>query len=207
MADQNREFLQEMVQDTKENQWTAAAMRFTEELTLIGPEDMARSIGSLNKELRGASLPTLRVTSDSAGQLRAVNGDTREHPKPLYDRPRPTGQPLADEELERLAQHLEAVKKLELYPPESGLDIGRLEIKRAANFILEESLKLDKLDQNAVLQRASDLSYKVGHSLNVVFADLNGDGKRDELSDVSVNYVRKQGQSVERIDLYDPPKR
>lgn len=201
----HKEFQQEMVQDTKDNKWTAAAMRFTEELTLWGPQEMMQTMGSLNKELRGADLPPLRIITDSSGQLRAVNGDSKEHPKPIYDRPRATGQPLADEELERLAQHLEAVKKLELYPPESGLDIGRAEIKRAADFILEESLKLDEKDQNAVLKRASDLSFRTGHSLNVVFADLDGDGKRDELSDVAINFVR--GQSVERIDLYDPPKK
>lgn len=46
-----------------------------------------------------------------------------------------------------------------------------------------------------------------GHSFNVVFADLDGDGKAQELSDVAVNYQRQgsYATSVERIDLYDPP--
>ncbi|MBY0550950.1 MAG: hypothetical protein K2W95_26970 [Candidatus Obscuribacterales bacterium] len=57
---------------------------------------------------------------------------------------------------------------------------------------------------NDVLKRASDISYRQGHSLNVVFADLDGDGKCEELSDVAVTYIDKASGS-ERIDLYDPP--
>lgn len=205
MADQR--FVKEMVQDTRDKEWTDAAMRFTEEFTLVGPADMARALFPLNKELRDNGLPALRISLDSRGQLNGVYGDQAPQIKPLYSKPADRDNALQDEELERLAQHLEAVKELESFPSSSGLDIGRAEIKRAANFILDESLKLDKADQNAVLRRASEVSYKHGHSLNVVFADLNGDGKRDELSDVSVNYIAKPSQTVERIDLYDPPRK
>jgi hypothetical protein len=58
-----------------------------------------------------------------------------------------------------------------------------------------------------ILERASKESYKDGYSLNVVLADLDCDGERDELSDVALNYSEYDHPKTinERIDLYDPP--
>lgn len=87
--------------------------------------------------------------------------------------------------------------------------------KACENFI-EEVLKLPKEQQLHALKRAQQLNDAHREKefrtpgLNIVFADLDQDGKREELSDFKLNYFHQRtvhSETIENLDLYDPPRK
>ncbi len=199
----------ELVRDAKSSHnydaYASSSMRFIEEVSKSSSKEMEKSMGALNQALRQDGLPEVYFSKTSTGDLKEVHlNNSFFCDTPLYSRPLLHGEKLKDPRLEKLSQHLEAVKALQA---NSGanyhLIIGRSDIKSAGEFLRDTAGTLTNEDRYKVLKRASDLSYKRGHSLNVVFADLDGDGKPMEVSDLAINYMHKS--AVERIDIYDPP--
>jgi hypothetical protein len=203
------DFVSEMTRNIGSGESRDSAMRFIEEVSTTPASQMSSKVEELNKALTEKSLPSVYLVQDEDDILKeAWLDDGTFYDTPLYKRPKmPYGIPDRDS-LERLSDHLEAVEQLGKENP--NLRQGRAGFKRAADFLVQRALELPDEDRNAVLQRASDASYVSGHSLNVVFADLDGDGKRNDLSDVALTYSQRVIPNrilIERIDLYDPPVR
>ncbi|MBY0548320.1 MAG: hypothetical protein K2W95_13575 [Candidatus Obscuribacterales bacterium] len=205
-ADWRKEVVRTVTADVQAKNWTAAALHFTEYASGNTPEESAKVLSMLSGAFKN---PANYSQFDADGELRQARWDNGiVNDSPLFLRPAVEGTPLKDSDLERLAEHFEAVKELDYKGQvDEGIVVRRSDVKNAAEYLMNEALKLDKTNMHAVLKRASDISYRRGHSLNVVFADLDGDGKAEELSDVAVNYQRQgsYATSIERIDLYDPP--
>ena len=201
--------------DTKSHydSYNAAALRFIEEVSTHTPQALNTSIAQLNQSLQDKELPQIYTSKNRDGTLKEARLDNGiVYDTPLYIKPQLRGKPLADPSLERLAQHFEAVKALQSkHGSKYNLLIFESEMKTAGEFLRDEASKLGKLDQYEVLKRAGDASYAKSyskrHSFNVVFADLDEDGKAEELSDIAINYQRslKLGSFTERIDIFDPP--
>lgn len=200
------EVVKNVLAEVKAKNWTAAALHFTEYVSANTPDEAAKAAFLLKQAVKN---PSIYYKFDSDGEMNSANVDNGIfRDTPLYQRPGVKGMQLTDPDLERLAEHFEAVKSIAAHNgSDEGISVHRPEIKQAAEFLMNEALKLDKKNMHAVLKRASDMSFHRGHGLNVVFADLDGDGKPEELSDLAVNYMRTGNSSVsiERIDLYDPP--
>lgn len=206
-ADWQKAVVRTVTADVQAKNWTAAALHFTEYASGNTPEESAKVLALLSGRFNNPA--NYCHINDADGELQHArwdNGFIKD--SPLFLRPTVNGTPLKDSDLERLAEHFEAVKELDFKGnSDIGIIVRRSDVKEAAEYLMNEALKLDKTNMHAVLKRASDMSYHKGHSLNVVFADLDGDGKAEELSDVAVNYQRhgSYATSIERIDLYDPP--
>jgi hypothetical protein len=212
MAD-HESFVFDMVRKIESGDDKAAAMRFTEEASTVYRSELNSAVKELNGELVAKSLPTVYLVEDGALNLKeawlddGVLSDT-----PLYKKPTMPTQADRFYDTEMLSEHFEAIKQLGDEHPSMRQD--RRGLKKAAEFLVNEALKLDSnADRQFVLQRASEASYveregQFGTSLNVVFNDVDGDGIRSDLSDVAMTYTRyfaHRGLRTERIDLYDPP--
>lgn len=210
MADR-QEFVDEFVASVKAKDWRLAAMQMTEEFTMIDPKEMKSVIAHVNKALREESrwLPLVHFKVDKNGDPNFVDLDNGlVWDSPMYIRPEASGRRLADPEQERLATHFAAVNELADSRSDYGVIVRREHVKQAGEFVLNETLKLNKKDICAVLKRASQLTAGKNNCLDVLFTDLDGDGNRNELSDVTVSsfYSNYRGlTAVDKIDLYDPP--
>lgn len=91
---------------------------------------------------------------------------------------------------------------------------GVIVAKRASEAFLEQVLTLPHDDQYKAFKTAQDINDSARNKnayipgLNIVFADLDGDGKRQELYKFSLNYRHRYrdpwnySESVESVDLY-----
>lgn len=119
----------------------------------------------------------------------------------------PRGTPLNDAKLERLANVFALAEGISFPVRENGLIVSRSQVKHLAQYLLNESLLLEPAARYLVLSRAQEIDDKTdrAHSLNIVFSDLDGDQRREELAEFSVTFKQQHynGQvSAERIDLY-----
>lgn len=84
--------------------------------------------------------------------------------------------------------------------------------RQACEKFLDQILSLPADQQLHALKRAQEINdqYRRNNDrlpgLHIRFDDLNGDGKREELSDFKL-HVMHSGFGIEVFDLYDPPKR
>jgi hypothetical protein len=122
----------------------------------------------------------------------------------LHDRSHFETPPLADAKLEQIAR--DGMKSvMEARGP------GRA--RHEAERFLNQALNLPDHQRYQVLKRAQQHSDgsrgRKGAAFVVTFADLDGDGQRDDLVDARLHYVHKStvwngGIAVEDMDLYDP---
>ncbi|MBX9687136.1 MAG: hypothetical protein K2X27_10565 [Candidatus Obscuribacterales bacterium] len=204
-------FIPEMVKSIKDSDFASASVRLHEEIASKTDLQVTNEIKDLNSVLASAGLPSLTINAKINSGIEDISIKSSVFSsKRLYTKPQMIEEPLKDKHLNRLSEHLEAVSQTQ---DQLQFAFRPIHIKRTAEFLRDESFKLAPEEQRLVLTRAANESFnrRARHGFNPVFADLDGDGKANELSDLSINiynlYFRAAGgsDSYQRVDIYDPP--
>lgn len=128
---------------------------------------------------------------------------------PIRSMERAGSNPLQNSDHEKIVQNAIELLNLATGDSENGVGFAKL----AAQHLCQEALKLPKDQRQLFLERATFLNDEARLNdrkipgLNIVFGDLDKDGKRDDLSDMKLNFLHPRGNyggAIETIDLFDP---
>jgi len=173
------------------------------------------SSGKLNVYIDDSWYKDTKIFSQKDAPAKAVKND-------LYSQFRIDNKPLENDEHEKVAQDVAAMLR-KCGGNSDGTSGGDIFwAKRAAEVLRDKALQLSNDEQFKLLTRAQNLNdLNRGDngwlpSLNIVFGDVDKDGKRQELTDMRLNFRHRNfderqygpgysgyGESIESIDLYD----